>query len=92
MAVRSALIAATIVGGGALAYIPVTDYFERRGELTELETEGSELQEQLNDAERRKAKAESESELRAWCYANYVRPGVESYAVPGVGEGCVFVP
>ena len=89
MAVRAALIAATIGAGGALAYIPVTDYLDLRSELTELEDEGGELQEQLNSAERRKAKAESEAELRARCYANYVWPGTESYAVPGVGTGCV---
>ncbi|MEO0494738.1 MAG: hypothetical protein AAF081_15125 [Actinomycetota bacterium] len=91
MAVRAALIAATIGAGGALAYIPVTDYFELRGELTELENEGTELRRQLTEAELQKRKAESESELRARCYANYVWPGTESYAIPGSGDGCVSV-
>ncbi|MEM8706689.1 MAG: hypothetical protein AAGE98_09550, partial [Actinomycetota bacterium] len=92
MAVRTALIAATIGAGGALAYIPVTDYFELRVELTELETDGLELREQLTDAELQKRKAESESELRARCYANYVEPGTESYSTPGFGTGCVSTP
>ena len=47
IAVRSALVAATLAAGAALAYMPVTDYFELRGELTELEGEGTELHQQL---------------------------------------------
>ena len=91
IAVRSALVAATLAAGVALAYMPVTDYFDLRGELTELEGEGTELHQQLSDAEFQKHKAESEIELRARCYANYVWPGTESYAIPGSGTGCVSV-
>ena len=49
IAVRSALVAATLAAGAALAYMPVTDYFDLRGELTELEGEGTELHQQLSD-------------------------------------------
>ena len=91
IAVRSALVAATLAAGAALAYMPVTDYFDLRSELTELEGEGTELLQQLSDAEFQKHKAESEIELRARCYANYVWPGTESYAIPGSGMGCVSV-
>ena len=90
IAVRSALVAATLAAGAALAYMPVTDYFDLRGELTELEGEGTELHQQLSDAEFQKHKAER-VELRARCYANYVWPGTESYAIPGSGTGCVSV-
>ena len=88
MAVRSALIAATIVGGGALAYIPVTDYIELRSELQQLEDEGHQLQLDLDDANRNVRVAESRNGERARCYANFIRPGRESYSIPG-STGCV---
>ncbi|MEM9466345.1 MAG: hypothetical protein AAGA90_13300 [Actinomycetota bacterium] len=86
--VRAGLIAATLVAGGALAYIPVKDYVELRGELRELEDEGVELQRDLVDAQQTIRVAESRNEERARCYANYVRPGSESYSIPG-SSGCV---
>lgn len=85
---RAALIATTLVAGGALAYIPVTDYFELRGELQELEAEGDQLDQQLIDAQRTVEIAESQNAERARCYANYVTPGSESYSIPG-SSGCV---
>ena len=86
--VRAALIAATLVAGGALAYIPVKDYVDLRGELRELEDEGDQLQLDLVDAQQTIRVAESRNAERARCYANYVTPGSESYSIPG-SSGCV---
>lgn len=82
------LIVATLVAGGALAYIPVMDYVELRGELRQLEDEGDQLQQDLIDADRTVQIAESRNAERARCYANYVMPGSESYSIPG-SSGCV---
>ena len=87
-AVRAALIAATLVAGGALAYIPVKDYVDLRGELSQLEEEGDRLEQDLLDAEQTVRVAESRNAERARCYANYVTPGSESYSIPG-SSGCV---
>ena len=86
--VRAALVAATLVAGGALAYIPVSDFIDLRGELCELEEEGDRLQQDLVEAEQTIRLAESRNAERARCYANYVTPGSESYSIPG-SSGCV---
>ncbi len=86
--VRAALVAATLVAGGALAYIPVSDFIDLRGELSELEEEGDRLQRDLVEAEQTIRLAESRNAERARCYANYVTPGSESYSIPG-SSGCV---
>ena len=77
-----------LVAGGALAYIPVTDYIDLRGELRQLEEDGAQLQLDLDDANRTVRVAESRNAERARCYANYVVPGRESYSIPG-SSGCV---
>jgi hypothetical protein len=86
--IRAALIAATLVAGGALASIPVKDFVELRGELSELEQEGDQLRADLVEAEQTVRVAESRNVERARCYANYVTPGSESYSIPG-SSGCV---
>ena len=88
LTVRAALIATTLVAGGALAYIPVMDFFDLRGELQQLEQEGDQLQQDLDAAYRNVRVAESRNAERARCYANYVTPGSESYSIPG-STGCV---
>lgn len=88
LTVRAALIAATLMAGGALAYMPVMDYFELRSELHQLEHEGDQLHEDLDSAYRNVQVAESRNAERARCYANYVPPGAESYSIPG-SSGCV---
>ena len=88
LTVRAALIAATLIAGGALAYMPVMDYFELRSELHQLEHEGDQLHEDLDSAYRNVQVAESRNAERARCYANYVPPGAESYSIPG-SSGCV---
>ncbi len=88
LTVRAALIASTLVAGGALAYIPVMDYVDLRAELQQLEEEGDRLQQDLGAAYRNVQVAESRNAERARCYANYVPPGAESYSIPG-SSGCV---
>ncbi|MEM9521218.1 MAG: hypothetical protein AAGA37_18000 [Actinomycetota bacterium] len=88
LTVRAALIALTLVAGGVLAYIPVTDFLDLRGELQDLEDEGDQLRVELDVAERNVRVAESRNAERARCYANYVTPGSESYSIPG-SSGCV---
>ena len=86
--VRAALVVATLIAGGALAYIPVQDYLDLRGELRELQDEGGQLSQDLLDAEQAIRLAQSRNADRARCYANYVAPGSESYSIPG-SSGCV---
>ena len=62
--------------------MPVTDYFDLRGELTELEGEGTELHQQLSDAEFQKHKAESEIETSTHTSGVGADPPVAGFGEP----------
>ena len=84
LAVRGFLIAATLGAGGALAYIPVTQYFDMRGQLAEADAEADALEAARLAAQTRLSDAEKRNEERARCFNTWVPIGEETYVVQGI--------
>ena len=84
LVVRGCLIAATLGAGGALAYIPVTQYLDMRAELSEAEAEAEALEAARLEAQNRLRDAEKQNEERARCFNTWVQIGEETYVVQGL--------
>ena len=84
LAVRGCLIAATLGAGGALAYIPVTQYIDLRGQLTEAEADADALQAERRAAQEKLDDSMKRNEERARCFNTWVEIGEETYVIQGL--------
>lgn len=84
LVVRVGLIVATLGAGGALAYIPVTQYVELRADLGDAEREAEELAEARREAMARLADSRRRNHERARCFNMWVEVGEETYSVSGL--------
>ena len=87
--VQSFLILVTLGAGAVLAAIPVTDLLDQRAELSEVETERDELLADIKsiELEIEHLTGADGIQQRGRCFGPYVKPGEETYAIPGV-DGC----
>jgi hypothetical protein len=88
--VRAALFAMTLAVGASLAAYPIGDWVEQREEVDAAQDRNTQLQAEVDKlgAELKMLTGEEGVEIRGLCFGPYVRPGVETYTVPGV-SGCV---
>jgi len=88
--VRASLFVVTLGAGAGLAAYPIGDWVEQREEVDQARLRNEELQARVAelDQELETLTGEEGVELRGLCFGPYVRPGVETYTVPGV-SGCV---
>ncbi len=88
--VRSALFAITLAAGAGLAAYPIGDWVEQRDEISGARQRNADLQAEVErlDDELERMTGDEGVEIRGLCFGPYVRPGVETYTVPGV-SGCV---
>ena len=84
LVVRGFLIAATLGGCGALAYVPVTQYIDMRGQSAEAEAEADALDIARPEAQTKLSDAEKRNEERARCFNTWVPIGEETYVVQGL--------
>lgn len=82
--VRGGLIAATLGAGGALAYIPVTQYIELRTDMADADREAEELAEARREAIARLTDSRRRNHERARCFNMWVEVGEETYSVSGL--------
>jgi cell division protein FtsB len=88
--VRTALFAMTLAAGAGLAAYPIGDLVDQREEVDAARDRNAQLQAEVDqlDAELETLTGEEGVEIRGLCFGPYVKPGVETYTVPGV-SGCV---
>ena len=88
--VRASLFVVTLGAGVGLAAYPIGDWVEQREEIDRARERNEELRAEVEqlDEELQVLTGEEGVELRGLCFGPYVRPGVETYTVPGV-SGCV---
>lgn len=84
LVVRGCLVFATLGAGGALAYIPVTQYIDLRAQLDDVETEAEQLEAARRLAQERLADSKRRNEERARCFNTWVEVGEETYIVQGL--------
>ena len=84
LVVRAGLIVATLGAGGALAYIPVTQYFDLRSQLAEAEAEAEANAEAKQEALARLADSRRRNVERARCFNTWVEVGEETYLISGL--------
>ncbi len=87
------LIAVLVVVAFFFVIYPVSTLFDQYSQLDDVRTRQVEITEEIADID---SQIESLSgpegtELRARCFAHYVRPGTEAYQVPGL-SGCAEQP
>ena len=87
------LIAVLVVVAFFFVIYPVSTLFDQYSQLDDVRTRQVEITEEITDID---SQIESLSgpegtELRARCFAHYVRPGTEAYQVPGL-SGCAEQP
>jgi hypothetical protein len=78
------MLVSTLVVVGLLAYIPVTQYFEMRGQLAEADAEADALEAARLEAQSKLVDAEKRNAERARCFNTWVPIGEETYVVQGL--------
>jgi len=91
--VRGAVIAALLAISLFFVVYPIGTLVDQHAELDDVRARQAELTEEIAeiDSEIASLSGPEGTELRARCFAHYVRPGSEAYQVPGL-SGCAEQP
>jgi len=91
--VRGAVIAALLAISLFFVVYPIGTLVDQHAELDDVRARQAELTEEITeiDSEIASLSGPEGTELRARCFAHYVRPGSEAYQVPGL-NGCAEQP